>query len=649
MPLTLREVLDLDAVRRGTPRVVAGAERLDVTVRWVHALELTDIRRLLRGGELVLSTGIALPESAAGLAEYVAALADVGIAGLAVELGRRYAAKLPDALVGAAQARCVPLIELRHEVPFIEITEAVHTRIIDELLVSRAAATLALGQVLTSRGESLERQAHRTLISAIIERSGVALDADEAEARARAMGVEVAGRELVAVVARLPDAGPYPAGEAGRVGAAGGSGGTGTAGATGPAGGHAAVLGVAEAMAASCRASGVPALVGALDDVRAGALLSLPPGGDDDGPLRALAARLAGPGGAVGLDRAAGAGLVIGASRPAESLGAVRAAFREAREVADVALRQPDGVGRRRYYRLPDLRLRGLLHLLRDDDRLGAFAGRELGPLLSYDAEHGTSLAADLAVFLDSGGNKALAASRAHLARPTFYQRLALIERILGVSLADPESRTSLHVALLTQQDGRLSVEAEFVAFRVGHDDPADIRRLVGRDDGAEAYQACQFRLLIVTVRTDVQVDPVLDPLLLLDRLEVQPGHAVRERHDDVLDVTRRGVALPRGAARDGRPEHGLRPGIGAVERDVVNGGVHGLLRFLRGRPPPQTSGADGGRGRMSRHRPHPLPWLAIVTSGRASHGASPRANGYWRLRSVPMDACGVRGRRGTA
>ena len=135
---------------------------------------------------------------------------------------------------------------------------------------------------------------------------------------------------------------------------------------------------------------------------------------------------------------------MIGASRPAQSLGAVRAAFREAREVADVALRQPDGAGRRRYYRLPDLRLRGLLHLLRDDDRLGAFAGRELGPLLSYDAEHGTNLAADLTVFLDSGGNKALAASRAHLARPTFYQRLALIERILGVSLADPESRTSL-------------------------------------------------------------------------------------------------------------------------------------------------------------------------------------------------------------
>jgi purine catabolism regulator len=434
MPLTLRDVLCLDAVRAGHPVVVAAADRLDATVRWVHAAEVSDVARLLRGGELVLSTGIALPESAAELAAYVDSLAKVGVAGLVVELGRRYAAALPAALVAAAEARSVPLIELRREVAFIEITEAVHARIIDELLVSRAAATLALGQVLTSRAESLERQAHRTLISAIIERSGSTLDADEAEARARAMGVEVAGRELVAVVVRLPD------------------------GASGTGGGHAAVLGVAEAMAGSCRASGVPALVGALDDVRAGALLSLLPGTDDDAVLRALAGRLdalAAGRGAGQVPAAAVPGLVIGASRPAGSLGAVREAFREAREVADVAARQPGGTGQRRFYRLPDLRLRGLLHLLRDDGRLRAFAGRELGPLLSYDADHGTTLAADLTVFLEAGGNKALAASRAHLARPTFYQRLALIERILSVSLADPESRTSLHVALLARQDSR--------------------------------------------------------------------------------------------------------------------------------------------------------------------------------------------------
>jgi PucR family transcriptional regulator, purine catabolism regulatory protein len=434
MPLTLREVLGLDVVRRGSPHVVAGSGRLDVPVRWVHALELTDVGRLLRGGELVLSTGIALPDSPAELADYVASLARVGVAGLAVELGRRYTEALPDGLVAAAEARS--------EVAFIEITEAVHARIIDELLLSRAAATLALGHLLSSQAESLERQTHRTLISALIEGSGFAgspgspaEDGGEAAARARAMGVEVTGRDLVAVVLRLAD--PGTAGEHAPVLRAGV-----------PAAG---VLGAAEAMASACRAAGVPALAGALDDVRAGALLSLPPGADDDKPLRALAARLR---------SAFPPGPVIGASRPAGSLREVRDAFREAREVADLAAADPGGpnppsTGRRPYYRLPDLRLRGLLHLLREDTRLRSFAERELGPLLAYDAEHRTTLVSDLAALLESGGNKALAASRAHLARPTFYQRLRLIERVLGVSLADPESRASLHVALLAQRESR--------------------------------------------------------------------------------------------------------------------------------------------------------------------------------------------------
>jgi hypothetical protein len=437
MPLTLREVLDLDVVRRGDPHVVAGAARLDAPVRWVHALELTDVGRLLRGGELVLSTGIALPDSPSGLARYVASLADVGIAGLAVELGRRYTDALPAALVAAAEERALPLVELRSEVAFIEITEAVHARIIDELLLSRAAAALALGRLLASQAESLERQAHRTLISALIEGSGFSITgtgADgEAAARARAMGVEVTGRDLVAVVVRLPDSRPSPPD------------------------GQAAALSVAEAVADACRSAGVPALAGALDDVRAGALLSLPPGEDDEGPLAALAARLAtwqAPRAAPGASAGPGLRPVIGASRPADSLGEVRAAFREAREVADLAVVNADGTSRRPYYRLPDLRLRGLLHLLRDDPRVRSFAERELGPLLSYDAEHGTGLVGDLAAFLEAGGNKALAASRAHLARPTFYQRLALIERVLDVSLADPESRASLHVALLARKEG---------------------------------------------------------------------------------------------------------------------------------------------------------------------------------------------------
>jgi PucR family transcriptional regulator, purine catabolism regulatory protein len=86
---SLGEVLAMEVCRRGSPSVVAGASRLDTPVRWVHAIELTDVARLLRGGELVLSTGIALPDDERLLASYVTERAEIGVAGLAVELGRR--------------------------------------------------------------------------------------------------------------------------------------------------------------------------------------------------------------------------------------------------------------------------------------------------------------------------------------------------------------------------------------------------------------------------------------------------------------------------------------------------------------------------------------------------------------------------------
>jgi purine catabolism regulator len=122
----------------------------------------------------------------------------------------------------------------------------------------------------------------------------------------------------------------------------------------------------------------------------------------------------------------------------------------EADHVAAAALAGGRAAGpQQAYYRLPDLRLRGLLHLLRDDPRLQAFAERELGPLLVHDDVAGTELLSVLTAYLEAGGNKAEAAKKAHLARPTMYERIRQIEAVLGVGLEPAESRLSLHVALL--------------------------------------------------------------------------------------------------------------------------------------------------------------------------------------------------------
>jgi purine catabolism regulator len=542
---TVGDLLGLDVIRRGSPRVVAGSSGLSARVRWVHVLELADAAHLLQGGELVLTTGVALPAEPALLARYALDLAAAGASALAVELGRRYVGALPGVLVRAAADSGLTLIAFEREVPFVEITEAVHARIIDAqleelraserlhevftelsvagaspdeivrqaatlagrpviladlshqvlacepgsadparllagfarrsralsalrpasspgrtaydeasgwlftpvgargedwgrvilvcdgppagtdtVLIERAAATLALGRLLTRHAESLDRQAHRTLITGIISQAHA--DPAEAAVRSRALGVPIDGRQLIAMVLRLRDpSGPGVLGVSA----------------------HARVLDVADAAAAACRAERIPSLVGTLDDARAGAMLSLSPRADQDRVLGGLAARITERLGAS-LD-----GLVIGVGATAGSIRDVRRSFLEASQVADVAAERPEGwragggPDRPPFYRLADLRLRGLLHLLRDDPRVQTFVERELGPLLASEPD--TSLLDVLAAYLAAGGNKAEAAKSSHLARPTFYERLRRIERILGTDLSSAESRTSLHVALL--------------------------------------------------------------------------------------------------------------------------------------------------------------------------------------------------------
>ena len=60
-------------------RLVAGAAAAKGEIRWVHATELVDPTEFLEGGELLLVTGVSLPEDDRQQAEYVTRLAAAGM------------------------------------------------------------------------------------------------------------------------------------------------------------------------------------------------------------------------------------------------------------------------------------------------------------------------------------------------------------------------------------------------------------------------------------------------------------------------------------------------------------------------------------------------------------------------------------------
>ncbi|MGA5118119.1 PucR family transcriptional regulator [Streptomyces pseudogriseolus] len=128
--ITVQRALDLPGLRGGLPEVVACAERLGRTVRWVHAGEVPHIASLLKGGELLLTTGYGLGTRPADQRAFVRTLAERGIAALVVELGPRFT-RLPAALVDAARSAGLPLVQLHREVPFVAVTEEIHTEIVN--------------------------------------------------------------------------------------------------------------------------------------------------------------------------------------------------------------------------------------------------------------------------------------------------------------------------------------------------------------------------------------------------------------------------------------------------------------------------------------------------------------------------------------
>ncbi len=79
---------------------------------------------------------------------------------------------------------------------------------------------------------------------------------------------------------------------------------------------------------------------------------------------------------------------------------------------------------------------------------LTAFVESELSPLLAHDACSSARLLPTLQAYLDNACRKTDAARELWIQRRTLYGRLARIERLLGRSLDDQDTRTRLTLAL---------------------------------------------------------------------------------------------------------------------------------------------------------------------------------------------------------
>ncbi len=170
--ITVQDILEISELDL---RLLAGAKSTSNPVRWVHITEVPDPTRWLKGGELLLTTGYGFVGDEEQQVAQIKRLIDHNISGLGFGTGFSFD-KVPPALVKVAEEYGFPLFEVPYHVPFIAITEAVASKIVNEQY-SLLQRSLAVHEKLTKIVlEEKGLEAILSTLSALVGCSAVLFD-----------------------------------------------------------------------------------------------------------------------------------------------------------------------------------------------------------------------------------------------------------------------------------------------------------------------------------------------------------------------------------------------------------------------------------------------------------------------------------------
>lgn len=142
--ITVQDILEIPELNL---KLLAGGKATSNPVRWVHITEVPDPTRWLKGGELLLTTGYGFVGDEEQQVAQIKRLIDHNISGLGFGTGFSFD-KVPPAIVKVAQEYDFPLFEVPYHIPFIAITEAVASKIVNEQY-SLLQRSLAVHEKLT--------------------------------------------------------------------------------------------------------------------------------------------------------------------------------------------------------------------------------------------------------------------------------------------------------------------------------------------------------------------------------------------------------------------------------------------------------------------------------------------------------------------
>ncbi|MFT8362522.1 MAG: PucR family transcriptional regulator ligand-binding domain-containing protein [Sporolactobacillus sp.] len=128
MSFCVKDVLKRPLFRRA--QLIAGEKGCYREVRWVHILEITHAAPYVSENDLILTTGLWLKQSLRSELEFMRQIIEHKTAGLCIEFGTTID-EIPEEMIAMCEAFDFPLILFRQPIRFEEITQDIHSFIIN--------------------------------------------------------------------------------------------------------------------------------------------------------------------------------------------------------------------------------------------------------------------------------------------------------------------------------------------------------------------------------------------------------------------------------------------------------------------------------------------------------------------------------------
>ena len=368
--------------------LVAGEKGIDRTVRWVHMVESPEITRFLDGNEIAFITGIGVAGDAEKLLLLVQMVCDADASGVLINVGP-YIPQIPAEVVELCNARDLPLFRAPWDV---HLARVMHVMSLSITLSEKEELELSV-----ALKNAIFMPNQEELYLGQIEQVGYRKDWNYC--------VSVLG--LVAGDSgRLADKGALRRAQT--------------------AAGDLATLGRWQMTPLVLEGRLVLVFAGQqADDVRS--------------MTRKVMDAVLGQAAAEGLRAYVGVGKV---TRSARCIGK---SYAQATKIS----RLQQALGRENELCLYDaMGVDKLLMAVDDPALLAEFASEVMGRLTEYDRAHGSDLSAVLRMYLEHNGSVRDTAAKLFVHRNTVTYKLNKVESILGVSLADFETRVELYLAL---------------------------------------------------------------------------------------------------------------------------------------------------------------------------------------------------------